>query len=123
VYAFVVGLVFTIVIESIVILMYGLTEPKVLKTAFYVNIITNPIMNIVLSILVMFFRFDNTIFLMILLELIVVFVELKLFNMVYKDIINKNTILKLVISMNVISFLIGLLFSRMDLFRNILFGL
>jgi len=118
---FVFGLVLTIITESIVIFIYGVTEPKVLKTAFYVNIITNPIMNIALSILVMFFGFNSTIFIVLLLELIVIYVEFRLFTMVYQNIFNKNTIIKLVILMNLVSFLTGLILSRFELFNVVLY--
>lgn len=103
------ALVLTIVIESIVIIISGVTKPKVLKTAFYVNIITNVPLNIFLGLLRYAFHGGFAIYLIPVYELIIIFAEYQLFRMVYDGIIGRKTILKLVIAMNIISFTIGMI--------------
>ena len=98
------ALIFTIFIELIGAILFGYREKWFLVVLVLINIMTNPLLNYVISILYNFY-FNYTI--LFFLEIIVIFIEWMILIYVFSE--DKKKLFILSLSMNLTSYLFGIL--------------
>lgn len=106
----------TILIELVVAKLLGYQDALMNKLIIWLNILTNPTMNLILLIAGMFFAFGSYAgqlrwVLLLVLELIVIAVEYKVLSRVFEIKYTKRALLNLSIIMNVVSFSVGALLT------------
>ena len=104
-----ISLLLTITIELSISLMLGINSHNDIRTIILVNICTNPIVVYIAKILKLLNNNIVYILILVLLEIIVVIVEFKLYNKYLKDYEKSKVILSLVNNMS--SYLIGVLIN------------
>lgn len=100
-------LALTIVIEVIVAYLMGYRTKNFLIVVALASVITNPALNLILSINAMFSIFETSKLLIIFLELIVVFIEFKILCYVFDKRISRKKLFRLAVIINLVSYLIG----------------
>lgn len=100
----------TIVIELAVALFFGFREKIEIITIIFVNLLTNPILNYFLWVNDYFSFFKSNLLLTLFLEVVVVFIEWRLFMFVLQE--KSNKLLKLSFAMNFCSYVAGVLIFR-----------
>lgn len=100
----------TIIIEVIVVLIMGYRKKNFLYVVTLGNVITNPALN-TLIIISYFFRGSYiSSYMLIMLELLVIYVEFKLLYYVFKNKYSKDKLIKVAFVINGVSFIIGYIF-------------
>jgi hypothetical protein len=104
------ALLLTIAIEVIVALLFGLRSKQELWTVVLINVITNPLLNYLITVNGYFHLIPQTTILILCLEVAVVLVEWRLLVWVLRQSTKKMLLLSFV--MNTCSYLAGLLIFR-----------
>jgi hypothetical protein len=104
------ALLLTIAIEVIVALLFGLRSKQELWTVVLINVITNPLLNYLITVNGYFHLISQTTILILCLEVAVVLVEWRLLVWVLRQSTKKMLLLSFV--MNTCSYLAGLLIFR-----------
>jgi len=104
------ALLLTIAIEVIVALLFGLRSKQELWTVVLINVITNPLLNYLITVNGYFHLISQTTILILCLEVAVVLVEWRLLVWVLRQSTKKTLLLSFV--MNTCSYLAGLLIFR-----------
>lgn len=113
---FIAAIGLTILIELGVVKLLGYQDALLNKLVIWLNILTNPILNLILLVAGMFFAFGSYAgqmrwVLLLVLELVVIAVEYKVLSLVFEIKYTKRALLKLSIIMNVVSFSVGALLT------------
>jgi hypothetical protein len=104
------ALLLTIVIEGIIAWLFGLRSKRELLTVLLINVITNPLLNYLITVNGYFHLISQTTVLVLCLEVVVVFAEWRLLVWVLAQSSRKMLLLSFV--MNACSYLAGLLIFR-----------
>jgi hypothetical protein len=109
----------TILIELGVAKLLGYQDALLNRLIIWLNVLTNPILNLVLLIAGLFFGFESYAgqmrwVLLLVLELIVIAVEYQVLAQVFEIKYTKRALLKLSVIMNVISFGMGALLTLLN---------
>jgi hypothetical protein len=104
------ALLLTIAIEVIVALLFGLRSKQELWTVVLINVITNPLLNYLITVNGYFHLISQTTILILCLEVAVVLVEWRLLVWVLRQ--STKKMLRLSFVMNTCSYLAGLLIFR-----------
>jgi hypothetical protein len=105
------ALFLTLIIEIAVALLLGYRTRLELKTIFWVNVITNPILNYILYLCIIFNLLKINLTLELLFELIVVLIEWRIMVSVFRKKKSGNIFI-LSLLMNMSSFLLGFLLLK-----------
>lgn len=103
------ALVFTVVIEVIVAIIFGFKGNNKLKIVALASIITNPILTLILTLVAFFIGSEQPLIFILFLELIVVGVEYYILKYVYGDEEKKIKLFILSLCMNTASYVFGVL--------------
>ena len=104
------ALILTIVIEVIIAWLFGLRSKRELLTVLLINVITNPLLNYLITVNGYFHLVSRTNLLILCLEVVVVLVEWRLLVWVLRQKVKKMLVLS--VAMNAASYLAGLLIFR-----------
>ena len=106
---FLLPLMLTIVIESIVLCFFKFKDLNVFKAVFLINVITNLTFNVFIVILDItgIYRHQGLSLLVVTLEMLIMISEYYLLKFVFADKYNLKRIVWLVVVMNLISYLVG----------------
>jgi len=104
------ALILTIVIEVGIAWLFGLRSKRELLTVLLINVITNPLLNYLITVNAYFHLVSQTNAFILCLEVVIVLVEWRLLVWVLRQSVKKMLVLSVV--MNAASYLAGLLIFR-----------
>lgn len=109
------ALLLTLLIELVVARLLKFRGSDETKVIVLMNVITNPALNVIASIGLLFFSMKLP-YIILFLEVIVVFVEFQILNYVFIKDYSRNRLLLVAITLNVASYSIGLLLTHFAVF-------